>query len=74
MSQSHRMVVCLNNEGYPASLEKRKIYIALLDLAAEKLGLLRVIAESGEEYLYPEDFFVTVALPEAVEKAVMAAI
>jgi hypothetical protein len=74
MSQSQRLVVCVNNEGYRASLEKRKIYIALHDLAAEKLGLLRVIDESGDDYLYPEDFFVAVALPEAVEKAVMAAV
>ena len=74
MPQSQRLIVCVDNEGYPASLEKRKIYIALQDLSAEKNGLLRVIDELGEYHLYPKEFFVIVALPEAGEKAVMAAV
>ncbi len=74
MPQSQRLVVCVDNEGYPASLEKRKIYVALPDPSAERNGLLRVIDESGEDYLYPKEFFVIVALPEAGEKAVMAAV
>ena len=71
--QSKQLVVCVDNEGYAASLEKRKIYVALRDPAAEKHGLLRVVDESGEDYLYPKMFFRSIALPQAVRKAVLAA-
>ena len=54
-------------EGSAASLEKRKIYIALRDAAAQKHGLLRIIDESGEDYLYPKKSFRPIALPHAVE-------
>jgi hypothetical protein len=67
------LVVCVNNDGYPASLEKRKIYLALRDFPAEKQGLLRVIDESGEDYLYPKTFFRSIALPQAVKRAVLYA-
>jgi hypothetical protein len=50
-TQTQQLVVCVNNEGYPASLEKRKIYLALPDAAAGKHGLLRVVDESSEDYL-----------------------
>jgi hypothetical protein len=56
--QTKQLVVCVSNEGHPASLERRKIYVALRDTAAEKLGLLHVVDESGEDYLYPKSFFV----------------
>jgi hypothetical protein len=72
-SQSKQLVVCINNEGYPASLEKRKIYVALRDPAAEKHGLLRIIDESGDDYLYPKGFFRAIALPQSIKKAVLAA-
>jgi hypothetical protein len=71
-SQPRRLVVCIDNEGYPASLENRKIYIALRDAAAERHGLLRVVDESGEDYLYPKAFFRSIALPQAVKRAVLA--
>jgi hypothetical protein len=71
--QSKRLVVCIGNSGYPASLEKRKIYLALRDPAAERHGLVRVIDESGEDYLYPKTFFRSIALPQALRKAVLAA-
>ena len=61
-------VVCVDNSGYPASLEPRKIYQRLPDLRAERDGLVRVIDESGEDYLYPSRFFVPIAVPEEVEK------
>lgn len=48
-TQAKQFVVCIDNEDYLASLEKRKIYIALRDAAAEKHGLLRIVDESGEE-------------------------
>jgi hypothetical protein len=72
-SPSKQLVVCIDNEGYAASLEKRKIYVALRDPAAEKHSLLRVIDESGEDYLYPKEFFRAIALPQAIKKAVLSA-
>ena len=68
-----QLVVCIDNDGYAASLEKRKIYVALRDAAAEKHGLLRIIDDSGEDYLYPRAFFRSIDLPQAVKKAVLAA-
>jgi hypothetical protein len=70
---SKQFVVCVQNEGYSASLEKRKIYVALRDPAAEKHGQLRVIDESGDDYLYPKAFFRSIALPQSIKKAVLAA-
>lgn len=70
---SQQLVVCVDNEGYPASLEKRKIYVALTDRTAEKHGLARVVDESGDDYLYPKSFFRAVDLPQSVRKAVLAA-
>ena len=70
---SKQLVVCVNNDGYPASLEKRKIYVALTDRAAERHGLLRIVDESGDDYLYPKAFFRAIALPQSVRKAVLAA-
>lgn len=64
-------VVCITNEGYPASLEIRKLYQAIRDDQAAKLGQIRVIDESGEDYLYPERYFAPVQLPQATEKAVL---
>ena len=66
-------VVCIENEGYEASLEKRKIYLALRDSLAEKEGLVRVIDESGSDYLYPKSFFRSITLTQTVRKAVLAA-
>ena len=71
--KSEHLVVCIDNEGYAVSLEKRKIYLALRDEQAEKRDLLRVIDESGEDYLYPKSFFRSIALPQAIKKAVLAA-
>jgi hypothetical protein len=73
MAQANQLVVCVDNKGYAASLEKRKIYVALRDAGAEKHGLLRVVDESGEDYLYPKASFRSIALPQAVKKAVLAA-
>ncbi len=70
--QSEQLVVCLDNEGNAASLERRKIYVALPDPDAEKHGLLRVIDESGEDYLYPKASFCLITLPDPLKKAVLA--
>jgi hypothetical protein len=72
-SVSKQLVVCVDNEGYPVSLEKRKIYVLLRDAVAEKRGLLRIIDESGDNYLYPKKLFRPIALPQSVKKAVLAA-
>jgi hypothetical protein len=68
---AHHFVVCLRNEDYPASLEPRKIYECLPDPDAEKHGQLRIVDESGEDYLYPKTYFVSIELPEAAEEAVV---
>jgi hypothetical protein len=66
-------VVCVKNQDYPASLELRKIYQLRSDVAAIKLGMVRVVDESGEDYLYPEDHFVAIKLTPSVERALRSA-
>ena len=61
-------VVCVRNDDYPASLELRKLYPVLEDAFAVQHGMVRVIDESGEDYLYPSEFFVAIELPAAIEK------
>ena len=68
-----RLVICVDNSGYEVSLERRKIYVSLPDSAAERLGQIRVIDESGEDYLYPKNAFVEVALPQPIRRAILAA-
>jgi hypothetical protein len=58
-------VVCINNKDYPASLELRKLYPVVPDPQAEAHGMIRVIDESGEDYLFPADMFAPVELPKA---------
>lgn len=65
--------VCVNNKGYPASLELRKLYQVIPDEEAAKLGQIRVVDESGENYLYPEQYFAPVQLPQDTERAVLRA-
>jgi hypothetical protein len=64
-----RFVVCVNNADYPVSLEKRKLYQVLSDPQARRHNLLRVVDESGEDYLYPADWFVPIAITRMVAKA-----
>ncbi len=62
-----RFAICVDNSEYPASLELHKLYRVLSDKEAECDGDLRIIDESGEDYLYPADYFIVVDLPrEAV--------
>ena len=58
-----KFAVCIYNEGYPASLELHKIYRVLPDAEAERQGDLRIVDESGEDYLYPADWFVPIQVP-----------
>ncbi len=68
-SSPRRYVICIRNEGYPASLELKKVYPVLSDSEAESRGLLRVEDESGGDYLYPAQFFVSIQVPPAAAKA-----
>jgi hypothetical protein len=64
-----QFVVCVRNDNYLASLELRKIYQVIPDPHAAEYRRVRVIDESGEDYLYPENYFVPIRLPqEAVKK------
>ncbi len=63
-------VICVKNEGYPASLELRKIYRLLRDKTANKAGMMRVVDESGEDYLYPEEYFLAIKLSPSIARAV----
>jgi len=65
--------VSINNDGFPTSLEKREIYVLLRDALAEKRGLVRIIDESGSDYLYPKMLSRSIALPQSVKKAVLSA-
>jgi hypothetical protein len=69
MARAGRYVVCVDNRGNPAALEIRKIYRLLDDPAARTRGLLRVIDESGDDYLYPERFFVRIVVPSGAIRA-----
>lgn len=66
-------MLCVKNEGYPASLEVRKIYRVMVDPDATRRGLVRVVDESGEDYLYPKSYFIRITLPKAAEKVFPAA-
>jgi hypothetical protein len=68
-----RFVICIRNSGYLASLELRKLYEVIEDPQAETDDMLRVIDESGEDYLYPNDMFIAAPLPASVEEAVLHA-
>lgn len=68
-----RFVVCIDNTGFPASLELRKLYQVVADPDAAALGQVRVIDESGEDYLYPLRHFAAVELPEPLEATLLRA-
>ena len=69
----HHFVVCVANGEYKASLEVRKIYERLPDERALAKGFVRVIDESGEDYLYPQAFFVDIELPASLEEKLLLA-
>ena len=73
MAEHTRFAVCINNVGYAASLEVRKLYEVIADAEAEKDQMIRIVDESGEDYLYSADRFVLAPLPTAVEQAVLHA-
>lgn len=73
MATRKSFVVCVQNEGYGASLELRKIYQTLTDADAARQGQVRVIDESGEDYLFPVDYFAPIDLTPSLRRAVLAA-
>jgi len=66
-----QFAVCISNKGYAASLEVRKIYRLIPDRSGAKHGLVRVVDEMGEDYLFPKEYFVPLRLPLAAERAVL---
>jgi hypothetical protein len=68
MKNRHQFAICISNTGYAASLEVRKIYRVLPDKAGARHGLIRVVDEMGEDYLFPEEYFVALRLPQAAEE------
>lgn len=69
-----QFVICTRNDGYAASLETRKIYAVVPDADAAKHHLIRIVDESGEDYVYPQEYFVAIELPQAaVDALAMAA-
>jgi hypothetical protein len=73
MSAKKQFVLCIDNTDYEASLITRKVYDVIPDEQAEKDDLIRVIDESGEDYLYHTSHFVFIHLPAEVEKALAVA-
>lgn len=71
MRTEHQFVICIHNDDYPASLELWKVYRALPDENAAKHQLIRVVDESGEDYLYDESYLVPIKLPKAVGEALL---
>jgi hypothetical protein len=72
-AKRNRYFVCIDNEGYSVSLESRKIYQVIPDSSAEKFGMIRVVDESGEDYLYPAERFVAISLSSEVQHALKLA-
>lgn len=68
-----QFVVCVSNAGYPASLECGKIYRVLRDDEAASEGDLRIVDESGEDYLYPSRHFIRIHLPKKAEHQLLRA-
>jgi hypothetical protein len=68
-----RFLICVDNKGCLVSLKKRKLYVALPDAMALKHGQVRVIDESGEDYLYPKSLFLPITIPQSLRKAILKA-
>ncbi len=62
-------MVCVKNDGYPVSLVVRRIYVCLPDAEGAEHGMLRIIDESGEDYLYPAKFFLPIEVPRGAARA-----
>jgi len=65
-------VICIQNEGYEVSLEKGKVYQIKEYEKTDRKNYIRIIDESGEDYLFPKEYFVSIRLPKAAQKALVA--
>jgi hypothetical protein len=72
-SRKNEFVICAKNGDHPASLELQKLYPVLPDQTAQARRMIRIVDESGEDYLYPEKYFVAVQLEEPALRAVRRA-
>jgi hypothetical protein len=70
-SAKPEFVVCVSNEGYPASLELHKIYKVIVDEDAMADGDIRVVDESGEDYLFPASYFAPIKVPAEIEESLL---
>jgi len=68
-TSSRKFAICVSNADYPVSLELHKLYRLVPDDEAEHDGDLRVIDESGEDYLYSAEYFVLVEFPRPIQRA-----
>ncbi|MEA2163073.1 MAG: hypothetical protein QOK37_1200 [Thermoanaerobaculia bacterium] len=68
MNEGKHFAICIHNGEYAGTLDLRRVYEVLEDATAEERNYVRVIDESGEDYLYPKSWFVSVAVPESVEQ------
>jgi hypothetical protein len=71
MTMKHKFLLCIDNEGYEASLEMRKLYENISDKEAERHNQVRIIDESGEDYLYPSRFFALVKLSTQIKSKIV---
>ena len=72
-ARERQFVLCLRNSGYEASLEPRKVYAVVPDSTAASHDQVRVVDESGEDYLFPRSLFAAIKLPIALQRALLAA-
>jgi len=70
--ETTQFTLCICNDEYPASLVRGKVYRLREDPEAARQNLVRVIDESGEDYLYPDKLFVEIDLPQAAQDALVA--
>ncbi len=68
-----KWTICTKNAGYEASLEARKLYTVEDDAKANAVGMIRVIDESGESYLYPSEMFAPISIQNSLEGQLLAA-
>ena len=71
-NRAKKFVICVYNENGEADLEVRKVYEVLPDRSAERHHHLRIVDESGEDYLYPSEYFLPIDLPKSIEEALEA--
>jgi hypothetical protein len=69
MSDKHKYVMCINSKGYPLDLTVHKVYKIMPDLGGEEVGMIRIVDDSGEDYLYAIGRFVPVELSAEAEQS-----